>query len=339
MKTDDLKYMSAPGFASLKSANIYWQPNRYCNYECSYCFPTSHTKIKDFVDKDLAFQTIDKCVQKFTERGIQRINWGWSGGEATFHPNFLDFQKRILTHEHMAMTFNMTTNLSHNLPWWKKFVDTTKKYKNIQVSASLHQEYVKTSAQIDKFLQKLDYLRSNGIKVTINQVMDPDIFDEQLKGLEKFYENDYTISPKINTILHKEYLKYNGSTIYSKEQLEIMNKSHEKRKSFVTVIDKNNNNIDFHSFEQIKNLGLWDLDDWICSAGYLSLTIENNTVKRGVGGCRHQLLGTLDGGWDLHDEPQMCRAGVTCTCTADLKLPKWNPKHDIASKWKDTELL
>lgn len=338
MNVNDLKFMSNTSFVDMKKANIYWQPNRYCNYECSYCFPGSHTKVKDFVDKDLAFQTIDKCVQKFTERGIERINWGWSGGEATFHPNFLDFQERILSHEHMNMTFNMTTNLSHNLPWWKKFVNITKKYKHISIAASLHQEYVKTSVQIDKFLEKLNYLRSNNIGITINQVMDPDIFDDQLEGLEKFYENDYKISPKINTTLHKEYLKYTGSTVYSKEQLEVMHNSQKKRNTVVTVIDENGNKSDFQSFEQIKNLGLWHLSDWVCSAGYLSLTIENNTVKRGVGGCRHQLLGTLDGDWDLYDQPQICgvKEGTPCTCVADLKLPKWNPKHASRSEWNKT---
>ena len=139
MKTDDLKFMCAPGFANMDTANVYWQPNRYCNYECTYCWPSAHTKIKDFVDKDIAFKTIDKAVKLFKARGIKHINWGWSGGEATFHPNFLDFQKRILSHDDITMTFNITTNLSHNLPWWKKFVKTLQGYKRIGLTASLHQ--------------------------------------------------------------------------------------------------------------------------------------------------------------------------------------------------------
>jgi sulfatase maturation enzyme AslB (radical SAM superfamily) len=339
--TDNLKYMSATSFNSMNRANVYWQPNRYCNYECSYCWPSAHTKVKDFVDKDLAFKTIDRAVELFKAKGVLTINWGWSGGEATFHPNFLDFQKRILTHhcDSMIMSFNITTNLSHNLPWWKKFVDVIRPYKLKVVICSLHQEYVNTPAKVDKFIEKLDFLKANDIQVLVNQVMDPDIFDDQLKVLEQFYEKNYFVSPKINSTIHKNYLQWTGKTIYTEDQLKIMNKSQDERKTswpLITVKDKNDNIVDYSSFEQIKNEGLWDLRDWICSVGYLSIAIEGNIVKRGVGGCHQQYLGKLDEDWQLYDEPKLCGVDGMCTCVADLKLPKWNPKHASESEWKRT---
>ena len=343
-KTDNLKYMSASSYSDMNRANVYWQPNRYCNYECSYCWPTAHTKVKDFVDKDLAFKTIDRAVELFESRGVTGINWGWSGGEATFHPNFLDFQERILSHasDTLIMTFNITTNLSHNLSWWKKFRDVIEPYKFATVTCSLHQEYVDTPAKIDKFIEKLEFLEENDINVVVNQVMDPDIFDDQLKVLEKFYEKNFTVSPKINSALHKSYIKWSGETIYTDDQLKIMNESHGERKTssapgLVTVKDKNDNIMHYSHFEQIKNDELWDLADWICSVGYLSIAIEGNIVKRGVGGCHQQYLGKLDEDWQLYDEPKLC--GVVnglCTCVADLKMPKWNPKHASESEWKKT---
>ena len=336
MKTDDLKFMSNSSFVNMKRANVYWQPNRYCNYECSYCWPTSHTKVKDFVNKDIAFKTIERAVMLFDRKGVKQINWGWSGGEATFHPNFLDFQKHILE-QNMRATFNMTTNLSHNLPWWKKFVEITRSYEWINVACSLHQEYVNTPSKVDKFIEKLDYLKSEGVGVKVNQVMDPDIFDDQLKVLEKFYEKDYYVSRKINSALHKKYLRYTGDTIYTDEQIENMNQSHEnKEKSIVTVIDKENNQVNITDLEQIKNLGLWDLETWICSAGDISIAIEGNTINRGVGGCHQEYLGKLDEDWELYDEPKICGLKKPCTCVADLKLPKWNPEHASESEWKRT---
>ena len=230
-KTDNLKYMSASSFSDMNRANVYWQPNRYCNYECSYCWPSAHTKIKDFVDKDLAFRTIDRAVGLFKERGVTNINWGWSGGEATFHPNFLDFQKRILSNDQMVMTFNITTNLSHNLPWWKKFVNVIQHYKHKSVICSLHQEYVNTPAKVDKFIEKLDFLKASNVQVVVNQVMDPDIFDDQLKVMDQFYEKNYPVSPKINSIIHKNYLQWTGKTIYTDDQLKIMNESYGERKT------------------------------------------------------------------------------------------------------------
>ena len=348
MKKNDLKYMSVSTLADLKTANVYWQPNRYCNYECSYCWPTAHTKVKDFVDKDIAFKTIDRCVEKFKERDVTRINWGWSGGESTFHPNFLDFQERILSHksDELRMSFNLTTNLSHNLSWWKKFVEITKDYWHVAVSASLHQEFVDTPDKVDKFLEKLEYLRSQGCKVMVNQVMDPDIFDDQLKTLEKFYEEDFRVNTKINSTLHKNYMRHTGKTIYSDEQLDKMNQSQKgtRRKyyeSFVMAIDTNDDDVYFDTFEQVKNQGLWYLSDWICSAGYLSVAIENNVIKRGVGGCHKQILGHLDEEWELHDEPKLCgiKAEYPCTCVADLKMPKWNPEHATESEWKKIKTI
>lgn len=341
MRTQDLKYMSSASFADEKRANVYWQPNRYCNYECSYCWPSAHTKVKDFIDKDLAFKTIDRAVKLFTVRGVDKINWGWSGGEATFHPNFLDFQERILSHasDQLAMTFNITTNLSHNLSWWKKFRDVIDPYQFITITCSLHQEYVNTPAKIDKFIEKLDFLKNSGVNVVVNQVMDPDIFDDQLKILEQFYEKDYFVSPKINSTLHKQYLMWSGETIYTDEQIEIMNKAQdltERSWPLVTMIDKDNNSIDFNSFEQVKNKNLWDLTDWICSVGYLSIAIEGDTIKRGVGGCHQQYLGKIDEDWELYDEPKLCGVNGPCTCVADLKLPKWNPEHASESEWKRT---
>lgn len=347
MKTDNLKYMSASTMADLKTANVYWQPNRYCNYECSYCWPTAHTKVKDFIDKDLAMRTIDRCVEKFTEKGVTRINWGWSGGEATFHPNFLEFQERILSHksDELRMSFNLTTNLSHNMPWWKKFVETTKDYWHLAVSASLHQEFVDTKDKVDKFIEKIEYLESENIKIMVNQVMDPDIFDDQLKALERFYEKNFRVNTKVNSILHKHYMKHTGKTIYTDEQLSKMHQSQKGvRKGgggFVMAIDENDNFLEYDTFEQVKNDGLWYLTDWLCSAGYLSIAIEDGVIKRGVGGCHQQIIGKLDEEWELHDEPKLCglKNNHPCTCVADLKMPKWNPEHVTESEWKKIKTI
>lgn len=348
MKNNNLKYMSVSALTNLKTANVYWQPNRYCNYECSYCWPTAHTKVKDFIDKDLAFRTIDRCVDQFTEKGVTRINWGWSGGEATFHPNFLEFQERILSHKssELEMTFNMTTNLSHNMSWWKKFLKTAKDYKHISISASLHQEFVNTPDKVDKFIEKLEYLRSEVGNIMVNQVMDPDMFDDQLKALERFYESDFRVNTKINSALHVDYMKHTGETIYTDEQLEQMNQRQKSLRiggtgNFVMAIDENDDLVDYDTFEQVKNDGLWYLTDWLCSAGYLSIAIENNVIKRGVGGCHKQIIGQLDEDWELHNQPQLCAVenNKPCTCVADLKMPKWNPKYDLASKWEDAEVL
>jgi|TARA_B100001094_G_scaffold84596_1_gene80914 sulfatase maturation enzyme AslB (radical SAM superfamily) len=340
MKNSDLKYMSATAFSDMKRGEVYWQPNRFCNYACSYCWPSSHTNKKDFVDKDLAYRTIDRVIPLMKKRGIESINWGWSGGEATFHPNFLDFQERILSYTpDMGATFNITTNLSHNMPWWEEFIRRTEKYDFRVITSSLHQEYVDTPAKVEKFIDKLDYLKDAGCRVTINQVMDPDIYDDQIKVLERFYERDHHVSRKINSRLHRDYIKYTGETVYEEEQIEDMNNSHIRktgRGPLITVLDKDDNKIPIRHFEEIKNNQLWALQDWVCSVGYISVCIEGEIIKRGVGGCHKQVIGKMTDDWELYDEPKLCGSTSYCSCVADLKLPKWNPKYVAESEWKKT---
>ena len=39
-------------FIKYPIANCLWRINRYCNYNCSYCWPHAHTSKKDFLDED-----------------------------------------------------------------------------------------------------------------------------------------------------------------------------------------------------------------------------------------------------------------------------------------------
>ena len=337
IKSEDIVYIGGyHSYLELKKANVYWQPNKYCNYECSYCWPGSHTKVKDFDDKDKAFKTIDDLCNSFYERGIKEINWGWSGGEATFHPNFLDFQERILSHQKsdLKMTFNMTTNLSQSLKWWEKFVKIVGGYKYRAIAASLHQEYVNTEKQIDLFGKKLKFLKDSGIYISINQVMDIDLFDDQLDLLNDFADDGYEVSPKINTILNQLYYKFADHTGYTKEQMDYMIHSNQRKggnRKACLVKTKDGKSHQFDSMERLKPLQLYhELHDWICTAGYISIVIKNGKLRRGVGGCADDILGNLGDDIVLHDSPKMCTMpeNKSCSCVADLKLPKWKEGYD-----------
>ena len=332
----NIVYSSMPAFMSHELANVYIQPNRYCNYECSYCWPSSHTKVKDFVNAEKLYKTIDDLCKQFYDRGVKRINWGCAGGEATFHPNFLDFQKRILSNNYLKHTFNMTSNISHNLSWWKKFVKVTEGYEAKSISASLHQEFVNTPEKIEKFKEKCKYLRDNITNITVNQVMDIDIFDDQFETMKQITEDVGILArPKINSILYKEYRKYTNTDGYDSDQMDTMNDYYKDQKvnikyARVYQLTDKGEEIKFLDTEQLKLNKFWEnLEDWICSAGYLSVAIDRYTIKRGVGGCRFQKIGTVGEDFSLHVEPQRCNTKNTCTCVADLKLPKWKNNFNI----------
>mgnify|MGYP003134208343 CR=1 FL=1 len=332
----NIVYSSMPGFMAHNRANVYIQPNRYCNYECSYCFPDSHTKVKDFVNAEKLYKTIDDLCKQFYDRGVEYINWGWSGGESTFHPNFLDFQKRILSNDYLVHTLNITSNISHNMSWWKKFIEVTKEYKLRQISASLHQEFVNSPAKVEKFKEKCKYLRDNLDRIVVNQVMDIDIFDDQLETMKQITE-DVGIHgrPKINSLLYRDYRQYTGTDGYDSSQMEIMNDHYKDQKvkvkyANVYQLTDEGEEIKLRDAEQLKLNKFWsNLEDWICTAGYLSVAIDRNTIKRGVGACRLQKIGTVGEDFSLHVEPQRCNVKKPCSCVADLKLPKWKKEFDI----------
>jgi hypothetical protein len=330
IKPEDVTYISLKSYDSFRRANVYWQPNVYCNYECSYCWPSSHTKVKDFDDKDKAFRTIDNLCNQFYDRGIESINWGWSGGEATFHPSFIDFQKRILSHQkpNLSMTFNMTSNMSQSMKWWEKFAVETESYLHRSIAASLHQEYVYTEKHIKLFKEKLDFLSGAGFKIMINQVMDIDLFDDQLELLGKFRSDGYDVCSKINSTLNELYYRYGeGKTGYTQDQLDYMiNDNQRNSKSKCIIKTKDGNEIELDHAERLKPMQLHhNLHDFICSVGYLSITIKRGKITRGVGACKDDVLGNLGDNIVLHDKPKICSAPLnkSCTCVADLKMPKW----------------
>lgn len=339
IKPEDVIYIASKPLVGMQRANVYWQPNRYCNYECSYCWPTSHTKVKDFCDEQKAYKTIDSLVKQFRERDVKEINWGWSGGESTFHPHYIDFQKRILSHasDDLKMYYNCTTNLSQSMKWWKKFVDETHEYECRTVCASFHQEYVNTEKKIIQFKDKLDFLRDNNFKTKVNQVMDIDLFDDQLENVQIFKDDNYHVSPKINTIMQRMYARH-GRKGYTDEQYEYMahyETDDDTRGHQAYVKTRDGKEYIFNDIERLKPLSLHtDVENFICTAGYLSVTIKGYIgtdkfyITRGVSKCADHIIGELGEDFTLLDEPSLCSGsnGKWCNCVADLKMPKWRAK-------------
>ena len=46
------KKIESHPFSTNLIANCTWIMNRYCNYNCSYCWPHAHQQKKDFFDED-----------------------------------------------------------------------------------------------------------------------------------------------------------------------------------------------------------------------------------------------------------------------------------------------
>jgi hypothetical protein len=76
----------------------------------------------------------------------------------------------------------------------------------------------------------------------------------------------------------------------------------------------------FDQAERFNAFGFNKFTDWNCNAGYQSVIIRGNEVKRSYS-CYDQPLGTLTEGFNLFKEPQRCIT-PRCVSSADSKIPK-----------------
>jgi hypothetical protein len=75
----------------------------------------------------------------------------------------------------------------------------------------------------------------------------------------------------------------------------------------------------FDQAERFNAFGFNKFTDWTCNAGYQSVIIRGNEIKRSYS-CHDVPLGTLDS-FELFKEPKRCTT-PSCVSSADSKIPK-----------------
>jgi len=71
--------------------------------------------------------------------------------------------------------------------------------------------------------------------------------------------------------------------------------------------------------ERFNAFGFNKFQDWTCNAGYQSIIIRGNEIKRSYS-CHDVPLGTLDN-FELFSQPKLCST-PSCVSSADSKIPK-----------------
>ena len=300
-----------------KVANVFWRINRYCNYSCSYCWPHAHSNKKDFLDENTYLLAIDHIINQFKENGFKTISWGWAGGEVTFNPHFLSILEEIQSYD-TKMSTNLVTNLSQSLKWWEVFVKNTSKFVRARVNASWHKEYLREENKRLLFKEKLVFLKHSNINTVVNCVMLPGELEEMKKLIDFF--NDCEIPVMVKAC------RSNNKVIegYTNKELEFVQKQikHKNPKVMLTI-DDDENEYYYSSAEQLIAGSNLNFLGWRCTAGYQSITINNDgTVTRGTL-CRKEVLGSIKTGFKIFDKVEKCITNANCHCGADLKMPKW----------------
>lgn len=294
--------------------SVNWLLGRYCNYNCSYCWPYAHSKTKDHRDISVIIKTLDSIFDQAKERGFDKFSFSFSGGEPTLHSNFVDIIKHINTQR--ISKINLTSNCSRDLEWWKQLLPYLKTFS---ITASFHPEYAKR----EQFLEKVQFLKENGARSQINIVLLNEKFDEMYDHAKYFYDSGISVQAKVQI----DYI--NGTTVereYTPEQWDVIWNGfprHSKKQYIFELTDDEGNVYLIDNAERALGLKFNRYKGWLCDAGYRSMILtepKGNIMRHYM--CQNPPLGHIEKGFKLYDEPQPCVTEICGSC-ADCKIPKY----------------
>lgn len=332
---DDIQRFGS--YAALRNDMFYvsWLLGRFCNYQCTYCWPYARSSTKDHRPTELCLATIDSIKTQARDRGFNSFNWSLSGGEPTFHPGYLDIMKHLSDDQENCniQRVHMTSNCSRKMKWFETYADYAEKFNRASLTASVHFEYLNTKEKIDEWLDKLVYVQERGTYVTVNMVMLP----------EKFWElNDhaeYFRSRGVHTTLKPQSDPTASRVVdgYTDEMKELLFNGSKTATNEIALWDSNGIKYELDQAERFNAFNFNNFEGWECSAGYRSIIIRepDGTIKRSYS-CADKPLGHIETGFKLFPEVSQCVTS-SCVSSADSKIPKrrvgnsgslWSEKKD-----------
>jgi hypothetical protein len=206
--------------------------------------------------------------------------------------------------------------LSPSNNWWAKWASNTKSLQRRSLTASFHAEFANEIEFADKILQ----LMSDGVYVTINQVMVPTQFYQLYERLQRFDIKgiNVTLKPQSNDTASAVVDGYTEDMIH-KMQTGFPQRSNGEDAYQIALYDADDTEYLFDQAERFNAFGFNKFTNWSCNAGYQSVIIRGNEVKRSYS-CHDVPLGTLDK-FELFKEPKRCTT-PSCVSSADSKIPK-----------------
>ena len=297
--------------------NVSWILGRFCNYSCSYCWPYARSDKIDHQDFQVYKNTIDEIKRQARANGFNQFHWSFSGGEPTAYKQLNDLVKHLDEKESTYQSIHMTTNLSPGSKWWNTWCANTALLQRRSITASFHDEFAKEQEFGDKCLQ----LQYELVHVTINQVMVPEKFYELYERLERFHKRG------INVTLKPQSDPTASGIVdgYTEEMIHLMQtgfpqKSQGEELYQIALYEADGTEHLFDQAERFNAFGFNKFKDWHCNAGYQSVIIRGDEVKRAYS-CHDPALGSITEGFKLFNEPKRC-ATPSCVSSADSKIPK-----------------
>jgi hypothetical protein len=150
--------------------------------------------------------------------------------------------------------------------------------------------------------------------------MVPEKFDELYARMERFHARgiNVTLKPQSDPTASAVVDGYTGDMMH-KMQTGFPQRSNGEDAYQIALYDADDTEYLFDQAERFNAFGFNKFTDWSCNAGYQSVIIRGNEVKRSYS-CHDVPLGTLDK-FELFKEPKRCTT-PSCVSSADSKIPK-----------------
>ena len=297
---------------------VSWILARFCNYSCSYCWPYARSSTPDHQDLELYLKTLDSIKAQARANGFTDFHFSFSGGEPTAYKYFGELIEHYCSDTAPEyQSIHMTTNLSPGSKWWNKWLETTSSLQRRSITASYHSEFAKEQEFGDKCLQ----LMKEGVYVTINQVMVPEMFEDLYERLERFAARGINVTLKPQSDPTASFVVHG----YTESQVARMQQGfpqhwNGEQIAQIELKDAQGVTYELDQAERFNAFGFNKFKGWECNAGYQGIVIRENEVKRSYS-CHEQPLGTLSKGFNIFDSPRKC-VTPTCVSSADSKIPK-----------------
>jgi len=298
--------------------SVSWILGRFCNYNCSYCWPYARSDRIDHQSLETYTSTIDEIKRQAKLNGFDQFHWSFSGGEPTAYKQLNELVKHLQQDTVSPyQSIHMTTNLSPGSKWWNTWCSNTDMLQRRSITASFHAEHAREQEFGDKCLQ-LIYER---VHVTVNQVMLPDQFWELYDRCERFHQRgiNITLKPQSDPTASHIVSGYTDEMVQAM-QTGFTQKAQGEDVYQIALYEQNGTEHLFDQAERFNAFGFNKFQGWSCNSGYQSVIIRGNEVKRSYS-CHDLPLGNLQDGFTLFNEPTKCISS-SCVSSADSKIPK-----------------
>jgi organic radical activating enzyme len=298
--------------------SVSWILGRFCNYNCSYCWPYARSDRIDHQSLETYTSTIDEIKRQAKLNGFDQFHWSFSGGEPTAYKQLNELVKHLQQDTVSPyQSIHMTTNLSPGSKWWNTWCSNTDMLQRRSITASFHAEFAKEQEFGDKCLQLIHEL----VHVTVNQVMVPEQFWELYDRCERFHQRgiNVTLKPQSDPTASHIVSGYTDEMIQAM-QTGFVQKAQGEEIYQIALYEQDGTEHLFDQAERFNSFGFNKFQGWSCNSGYQSVIIRGNEVKRSYS-CHDRVLGNLQEGFTLFNEPTKCITS-SCVSSADSKIPK-----------------